>query len=420
MNEELLYFVWKFVLTNPNLQTISGNEIKIINPGLQNHQSGPDFKNSKIKIEDKTWIGNVEIHVKTSDWIKHGHSSDKAYDSIILHVVYENDIVLEEHIFRKVHTLELKPYIDNYFLENYENFKSQKGWITCESQIHKIDSFHISTWLDRLKIERLERKTNRILEILESFQGDWERTFVVWVCRAYGFKFNADSMEWLGNKLSSKMLINSSNTEALLLGISGLLPEISNDFYVNQLIKDFQYEKVKWNLTSLQPAIWKTGVVRPPNQPALRIVQLAAFLSKCKGGFWSFILEIESIPQILIYLQSEPNVYWETHYGFGKESKKHSTPISEAAFQLIMINSVIPFMFIYGKALDKPEFTERALNFLHTLKPESNGIINKWRGLKIPLQNAGDSQALIELYNEYCSQKKCLICSIGNKLLKND
>ena len=155
MNEELLYFVWKFGLTNPNLQTISGNEIKIINPGLQNHQSGPDFKNSKIKIEDKTWIGNVEIHVKTSDWIKHGHSSDKAYDSIILHVVYENDIVLEEHIFRKVHTLELKPYIDNYFLENYENFKSQKGWITCESQIHKIDSFHISTWLDRLNVERL-------------------------------------------------------------------------------------------------------------------------------------------------------------------------------------------------------------------------------------------------------------------------
>ena len=420
MNEELLYFVWKFGLTNPNLQTISGNEIKIINPGLQNHQSGPDFKNSKIKIEDKTWIGNVEIHVKTSDWIKHGHSSDKAYDSIILHVVYENDIVLEEHIFRKVHTLELKPYIDTDFLENYENFKSQKGWITCESQIHKIDSFHISTWLDRLKVERLERKTNRILEILESFQGDWEKTFVVWICRAYGFKFNADPMEWLGNKLSSKMLINSSNTEALLLGISGLLPEISNDFYVNQLIKDFQYEKVKWNLTSFQPSIWKTGAVRPPNQPAVRIVQLATFLSKCKGGFWSFILEIESIPQMLIYLQSEPNVYWETHYGFGKESKKHSTPISEAGFQLIMINSIIPFMFIYGKALDKSEFTERALNFLHTLKPESNGIINKWMELKIPLQNAGDSQSLLELYNEYCSQKKCLICSIGNKLLKND
>lgn len=149
-------------------------------------------------------------------------------------------------------------------------------------------------------------------------------------------------------------------------------------------------------------------------------MQLVAFLSKCKGGFWSFILEIESIPQMLIYLQSEPNVYWETHYGFGKESKKYFTPISEAGFQLIMINSIIPFMFIYGKALDKLECTERALNFLHTLKPESNGIINKWRKLKIPLQNAGDSKALLELYNEYCSQKKCLICSIGNKLLKND
>ena len=396
MKEELLYYVWKFGLTNPNLQTTSNESLQIVQSGTQNYLSGPDFKNSKIRFGEKTWVGNVEIHVKSSDWIKHGHSNDRAYDSIILHVVYENDVELEEHVFRKVPTLELKGFIDSDFIDRYNSFKSQRGWITCESQINEVDSFHKANWLERLKIERIERKTKDLKNTLTSFNGDWERTFLIWFFRGYGFKFNSEPMEWLAKKLSLNMLVNSSNIEALLLGLAGFLPENSNDFYVNQLIKNFEFEKIKWKLEPMEKALWKTGKVRPPNQPVIRIVQLATLLKKCKGRVWTSIMEMEDIKDLKNLFQSPANSFWETHYSFSHPGKKHSSLIGNSSFDLIMINSIIPFLFVYGKVQDKPELCLRALNYLEK----------------------GDSQSLLELYNEYCSAKKCLICGIGNKLLK--
>ncbi|MBD81674.1 MAG: hypothetical protein CL840_22355 [Crocinitomicaceae bacterium] len=420
MSEELLYFVWKFGLTNPNLQTVNGENISVISSGTQNHLSGPDFTNAKIRIGDKQWYGNVEIHVKSSDWIKHGHSSDRSYDSIILHVVYENDVDLDEHIFRKVPTVELKQNIDTSFLENYERFSKQKGWITCESQINQIDEFHISSWLERLRVERLERKTDAIQHLLESNQGDWETSFIIWICTAYGFKFNTTPFELLAKKLSPKMLVNSKNLEALLLGLSGLLPTFSNDFYVNELISEFEYYRAKWKSEPMESSIWKTGGVRPPNQPVVRIVQLAGLLSKCTGGFWSTIVGLESIDELKEYVQVKPNEYWSTHYNFGASTKVHEPGISDASFGLIVINCIVPFLFTYGKSQNKEALVQRAFSLQDYVDPESNRIINNWKELGLKPANAGQSQALLELFNEYCLRKKCLICSIGNKLLRND
>ena len=401
-----------------NLQTDLGEPLTISEPGIQNTVSGPDFTNSKIKVGEQTWFGNVEIHVKSSDWKKHGHSDDKAYDSIILHVVYEKDCELEELVFRKIPTLELRGFIDKDFLIRYQSFVSQTNWISCQDSLPKVNSFIVDSWLDRLSIERVERKTKQIGLLLEYFKGNWEKTFLTWLSSCFGFKTNSLPFELIGKALEPKYLVNSENIEALLLGVSGLLPAVSNDFYVNEIRRIFDYERVKWDIQPLKSSIWKKGGIRPYNSPELRIAQLAAILSNIKNRLFTKFLEIESLKEMNAFLKAEPSDYWNTHFSFNSTNHAHhNSGLSASSRHLLIVNGVVPFLFFYGKTLGKQELQQRALGFLEDIPGERNSIIQKWNGLGIQSKTAFKSQALLELYNEYCCVKKCLICSIGNKVL---
>ncbi|MGB0403753.1 MAG: DUF2851 family protein [Salibacteraceae bacterium] len=418
MSEELLYYVWKFGLFDTNLQTDLNESLSVFTPGVQNISSGPDFTNSKIKVGNQTWFGNVEIHVKSSDWNKHGHKEDRAYDSIILHVVYEKDCEIDELVFRKIPTLELKNFINKQFVLKYNAFVNQNTWIPCQDSLGKIDSFIVDSWLDRLSIERIERKTQQIEMLLNYFKGNWEKTFITWLSTCFGFKINALPFELLGKSIKVKHLINSNNVEALLLGISGLIPENSNDYYVNEIQKVFDFEKLKWDIVPLNSTIWKKGGVRPYNQPELRIAQLAAVLSQNKSGLLSHFLTIDTLDEVEDFLTASPSNYWKNHFSFNSiSSKEHKTTISTASKKLLIVNAVIPFLFFYGKTLNKEGVVRRALKFMEEIPSEKNSIISKWKELGIESRTVSRSQALLELYNQYCCVKKCLICSIGNKVL---
>ena len=357
------------------------------------------------------------MHVKSSDWLLHGHSSDKAYDSIILHIVYENDIDLSEHSFRKVPTVELKSQLDSDFMLKYQDVFKDKKWIYCEDKLDLVDAFTKVSWLERLLIERLERKSQDVLFILDRNKGDWEKTLLCWISKSFGFKYNVIPFEILGNTITLSHVINSKNLNALIFGLSGLLPSSSNNFFVNSMIEDFEFERRKWNLTPMPTDLWKVGGIRPPNSPYIRIAQLSAFLEKYRSGLLNNVIGTSNKNEFRAFFENKTNEYWETHFAFGKASTKRNTRLSQSAIDLIITNAIVPFMFIYGKMNSKPDVQSKALEIINELKAEKNGIIEKWRELGFETKSAADTQALLELYNGYCSVKKCLFCNIGNKLL---
>lgn len=418
-NEELLYYVWKNKLLDSTLYTTNNESIEIISAGIQNGISGPDFSNAKIKIDGQIWFGNVEIHVKTSDWLVHQHQTDRTYDSIILHVVYDNNEELKQHIFQKIPTLELKEFIDPNFIANYQSILNSEKWIVCQDTIHQVKEIDKINWFQRLLVQRIEAKSNQLNNLLEGANGNWEKTFFVWICRAFGFKYNAEPFEALANQIESKHLLNTSNIEALLFGVAGLLPVVSNRQYVNKLISDFQFLEHKWSLQKIAKESWRFGGVRPPNSPHIRIAQLAAFLSQIRQGFIHSVLAVNSVGALLKLISSQPNAYWERNYNFEKPAELRSTKMSSSSASIIVINAVIPFLFLYGKQMNKPELMDKALDWLSELKPEANSILNKWSALGLKPKSAADSQAMLELYKNYCSQKKCLICGFGKQLLNN-
>lgn len=384
---------------------------------MRNPYSGPDFTNAEIRIGEELWYGNVEIHVRSSDWIKHGHSNDDSYNSIILHVVYLEDIELTELTFRKVPTLELQNSIHKEFLQKHHLLVNSNQVIACKHDLKQIEAMPWRSWLDRLSVERLERKQLEILNVLDSVQGDWNQTFLITLARSFGFKVNSDPLEQIMRQISMRILVNS-NIEALLFGLSGLVPISSNDYYVQQLIKRGETELAKWQLEPINPSSWKRGGVRPSNLPEIRVAQLSALLAKHRHDLLPNILDRSSLQELYDYFRSAPDKFWEEHYSFKRISKLHTSCLSLNSIKVIVVNTVIPMLFTYGKSTAKPIYCERAIELLESIGPESNSKIEKWQNLGVNPQSAGDSQALLELYNEYCSMKKCLFCSIGKAILK--
>jgi len=433
MTEEFLWHIWKFRLfDNSDLKTTDGESIQILKVGEHNSDSGPDFFNARIKIGGTEWAGNVEIHTNASDWHKHKHTTDKAYDNIILHVVHEADETISRKSGEEIPTLELKDKIPQNIYGKYLQFKSSKDWIPCEKQIASVDKFTLNNWLDRLLVERLERKSKVITDSLKQNKNNWEETFYQMLARNFGQKINSEPFELLAKALPVSVLAKHKNNllqiESLLFGTAGMLspsPTLpqgkgagkQHDEYFIELQKEYKFLKSKFKLKPIDSSLWKFMRLHPPNFPTIRISQFANLIYK-SSHLLSRILETSSVKQIISLLETETSEYWQIHYRFDKQSPKRTKKLGSDSINTIIINSIIPFLFVYGKEKGQEKFCDNALSFLEKLSPENNSIISKWKSIGVPAKSSYETQALLQLKNEYCSKKRCLECGVGNALLK--
>ena len=419
--ENLLHYVWKYKLYNPeNLVTSSGNLISIIDPGVRNTHAGPDFFNAKICIGNETWAGNVEIHTSASDWTKHGHHTDKAYNSVILHVVEYSNTEIYTANGRLVPQLILK--IPEKIRENYEYLLSRESFVPCLSQIRDIPQLYLTDWMNALLIERLERKTNDLQKLLKEYKGDWGEVFYITLSRNFGFGINNDAFERLAKNLPLKYVLKHKDSvrqvEALFFGQAGLLNEEdeNEDDYYRLLKKEYDFLRKKFDLQPLEAHIFKNLRIRPNNFPHIKIAQLAA-LARTQEALFSKMFELEDIQLLRNLFISELTEYWHIHYRFGKISPKRKKQIGLSAQNVILINTVVPVLFACGKAKNQLHWQEKAIQLLASIKSESNYIVNEFTKAGICPCHAGDTQALIQLQKEYCEKKKCIFCRIGHKLL---
>lgn len=421
--EDLLQLIWQNKLYKPvPLITKSGIEIQILKPGDLNKDSGPDFFNAKIRIDNLILAGNIEIHIKTSDWLKHRHQINKAYDNIILHVVYEHDKEIEQNTKNKVEILELKSLITEKTLNKYRKLVFTKEKLPCQGQLKTITDLKFLSWIDRMAIERLEIKTKRIQNLFNSYHHDYTQTFFTILIRNFGFKVNAVPFELIAKQLSVHFLLKHADNllqlEALLLGISGLLDAQSKNKYIQSLQNEFEFLKDKYNLIPLNHTIFKFSKLRPANFPNIRLVQLAKLIY-INSDLLIAPQKLKSYNQIKKALQINLSGYWLNHYNLNSDPVKKELGFGKESIENIIINTFAPFYFFYSKKLSKPEFGISAIELLNNCSFEINSKTKLYSDKKNILKTASDSQALINLYDEYCSKKKCLNCAIACELLKS-
>ena len=421
MNEDLLHYIWKYQRFKTNIYTTDGKAIKIENPGSTNTDAGPDFTNAKIRIDNTLWAGNIEIHLKSSDWFVHKHNLDKGYDNIILHVVYEDDKPVFDKIGNKISTVELKNAIDNLLISNYKNFIESKNLIPCSKLIRNVKEIIIFNWFEKLAIERLQNKTDIIFNKLSLYINNWEQTFYEIFARNFGFNVNAEPFELLAKSLPQQYFAKIKNNlfqiEALLFGQAGLLDDEFADDYPKKLQTEYLYLQKKYELKPIGKHLWKFLRIRPNNFPTIRLAQFANLIYKSNNLF-SKIIESQTLKEIFRLFDIDCSDYWQTHYVFDKVSGSSSKNPGKSTINLLIINTIVPFIFAYGKIKDDEKYTERALEFLSELPPEKNHMTEKFFQAGIKPENAIQSQAIIQLYTNYCTKRKCLQCSIGDAVLK--
>ncbi len=423
MTEDFLHYLWKFKLFNQlDIKTTEGETVRVLHVGQHNTDAGPDFFNARLKIGTTSWAGNVEIHVKSSDWHRHAHQLDKAYDNVILHVVNEDDKPVFNIHSIPVPTIELKNKFNQDLWRNYEKLVESKQWIPCENKIRNIDSFIMDNWLDRLLVERLEQKTKSIIDALRFANNSWEECFYRMLAKNFGFKLNALPFEMLARSLPMAYLGKHKNSvlqlEALIFGVAGLLEKKFKDDYPLQLQKEYRFLQKKFRLNPIGTHQWKFLRLRPANFPTIRLSQFAHLVHQSSHLF-SKILEATSLKKVKAMFEVSASAYWNTHYIFDKSSTTKSVKeLGESAIDNIIINTVIPFFFAYGTQRGSEQHKERAILWTEKLKPESNAIVKKWHALGIESPHAGHAQALLQLKNVYCDRKNCLLCSVGNKLIQ--
>ena len=419
--ETLLHYVWKHKLyVNKELLTEEGISFEVIDPGVHNSDAGPDFFNAKVRMEDKTWVGNVEIHTISSEWYKHQHEKDKAYNSVILHVAETIDVVeVYDTTGRAIPQWKIK--IPEQIRLSYSFLLNNDISIPCISKISEIPEVYLNDWKNALLVERLEHRTNTLLRLLQERKNDWNEVFYITLARNFGFGINNDAFERLAKSLPLKIILKHQNsttqTEALFLGQAGLLEdEYPEDTYFMELQKEYAFLRKKYKINPLDSHIFKSLRIRPNNFPQIKIVQLAGIIRKEQGLFSNVLTfsELESLYSLFI---SETAEYWLTHYRFGKTSAERMKNLGLSAIRLLIINTVVPVFFAYGKNKNIETYPERAIRFLESLKPENNSVITLFSRSGIQIQNACDSQALIQLKRAYCEQKKCIYCRIGHQLL---
>jgi hypothetical protein len=418
--EDLLGFVWQYRKLPLSLKTTDEQQIEIFHPGQKNTDSGPDFFGAKVKIGETIWAGNIEFHVKTTDWVRHRHQNDPAYESVILHVVFEHDLPKHEMV-QNIPILELKKYISKELIDRYYSLLSETTWIPCQNNLVHVEQITLKPWLHRIAIERLEHKTQQIREMLAVTRMDWETTFFHWFSSCFGFKLNNTGFLLLARSIPFKVLMkhqdNLFQTEALLFGQAGLLLNMFQDNYAKSLKKEYVFLAEKYGLTPIDPKVWKFMRTRPGNFPTIRISQLANILTRI-NSLLSEMFSDARHDKIKKLLSSETSEYWKNHYHFDKITEPEKTrQLGKLAIDNLIVNAIVPFVFLYGDFHGNQKFKDAAISMLEHILPEDNHIIKSWNKLNIIAENAAESQALIELFNNYCSLKKCLSCSIGASLL---
>ena len=429
MQEDFLHYVWKFQKFEASvLKNTNGHLLYVNSVGFHNTNSGPDFFNAQIVIEDQLWAGNVEIHIKSSDWYLHQHQKDANYDNVILHVVWEHDAEIFRNDNSVIPTLELKHLVASYTLAKYRQLFSEKHkWIYCENDFAGVDEFHLNNWLERLFIERLEQKSNLILNELRSTKNHWEALLFRMLCKNFGMVVNREAFLSVGRSIDFSVIKKCSqrqfDLESVLMGQAGLLIEEKEDGYYQDLQKNYSYLKHKFNLKSDTIITPKFFRLRPPNFPTIRFSQLASLYSHKKQLFSEVILDIElNEPQKTIdffyrlFDESASN-YWYTHFNFGVVSTSRKKRLSRKFIENILINTIIPLRFCYAKQIGKDNI-ESILKLASIIPREENTIVEKFNKLRPIALNSLNSQALLQLKNEYCTKKRCLECVIGNTLLK--
>ena len=419
MNEEFLYYIWKYQKYDNTFLSVPMNEkLVVFNPGHHNQDAGPDFEEARVKIGSIEWVGNVEIHVKSSDWLRHKHSQNRAYDSVILHVVWENDKVITIN-GAPIPTLELKGHVNNSLIETYKEHINSVEPIACASQDTSKLALHFASMLDKVLVERLEQKAAEVFSVLNETINDWEEACYRVLLRNFGFSTNKQAFDQLAVKLPYAILkknLDQRRIEALLFGQAGFLSK-PVDSYSKSLKEEHAFLAKKHCLP--YPMVrheWKFSKIRPANFPTLRIAQLAALINHVPG-FFSSTITLKNASDIHKIFQFELSPYWNKHYDFGKRKRETKNPFGKTTKDHLIINTIVPILAAYSKFTDNQRPMELAIELLEQTPSEKNRIINHWISLgKVP-KSAFESQAELQLYKEYCQKRKCLSCTVGVSLL---
>lgn len=420
MKEVFIHYLWENRLLQRGLISTDLEPIEVLHPGFANADSGPDFLNARIKIGETIWAGNVEIHVNASDWNQHKHQDDSAYDNVILHVVLEEDRKILNAANRQIPTIEVKGLFDEELLIRYNAFISSRRWIACEKYITEIQRFTLLSWLDRMIVEKMERKVEQLKLVLEQTKYDWEETFYRRLLINLGLKVNEIAFEQLAISLPFNLLLKHADDllqlEALLFGAAGFLNDKPDDEYEKKLSENWKFFSKKYGLTSIKMETWRFMRLRPGNFPTLRLAELAMMIHT-HGRLFSKVIETTDAESIIKIFRTGTSDYWKTHYRFGNPTKAKVKTLGAEAAKLLVLNSVVQLLFLYGKHTGKESLSDKAIMLLEAMEAEDNQVIRRFESLGIHAANALQSQALLFMKKEYCDQKRCLECRIGNILM---
>ena len=423
MKEDFLHFIWKYKLyQNDSLFTEDGEPVQIVHPGRHNTNAGPDFFDARIRIGETLWAGNIEIHLRASDWNRHGHQNDPAYRNTILHVVATSDLPVFNDLGASVPVLVVK--WPKWIEDNYEMLLKSHEWIGCASLLYQVDPFRIKFFLNGIVIERLKQKIDTISKMLTDTKEDWGETFYCMLARNFGLKENALPFEMVARSLPQSVLARHHDSlfqiEALLFGQAGLLgDELFGDEYYLELRKEYRFLAVKYGLRPIAGHLWKFMRMHPGNFPTIRLAQFAALIHSSKGLF-SAVIEANNLEDLQKLFMVKASDYWDSHYNFNKPSVNRKKVFGNQIFSLIVINVVVPFYFLFGESQNKLILKDRALEILEQMPAENNSAMNRWAGAGVVAANALESQALLQLQHNYCEPRKCLDCTIGHKIILHE
>ncbi|MCL6523112.1 MAG: DUF2851 family protein [Thermoflavifilum sp.] len=427
ISEKLLQFIWQYrYYRSQELTTIQGEQVVVLHPGNWNRDGqGPDFQEARVRIGSTLWVGAVELHVRSSDWYHHAHDADERYRQLILHVVYEQDLPANDALLQQYPCIELGGRISRMLIQRYKSWMEQLHPIACSSwhvELTHISELIWSSWKERLLAERWEEKGKRYQEWLQQTHGDWEEVAYWALARGFGMKRNADMFERLASRAPLRLFARYRHipmaAEAILFGQAGLLQGSFHESYPRELQQLYRFLSHKHQLQPLDPSGWQWLRTRPANFPSVRIAQLATLVSQT-GHLLSRWLEINHIQQLRDVFQLRLEEYWLTHYRFDEPAAPHKLSLGEEMIDHLILNVVAPLLWWYGYFRQAPSLQQKALSWVQTLPPEENQIIRRWKQLGIEPIHAADTQALYQLYNQYCQSKRCLHCAIGHQLLKH-
>lgn len=424
VSEDILHFAWKYRLYRLGpLQTECGEPVAVLAVGFHNKDAGPDFSQCRVRIGDTEWVGNVELHVRSSDWTRHRHQHDKAYNNVILHVVFEHDVDVRREDGTILPTLAMRERMFPQMLHQHRELMSGMYWIPCERQLHEVPRIKVDHWLDRMLVERLESRTGQLAALLNQCQGSWEEVAYRWLARAFGFKVNAEAFEQLAHRvplsLFEKYRADPILVDALYFGQAGLLEEESAEgMYPRQLLREYQYLKRLHGLTPLQPSQWKFMRMRPANFPTQRIAQFAALLRQ-RGRLFANMLAVSDVREIRSWFSALPvHPYWQEHYRFGGKPTRHSGQLGESSISLLLVNVVAVILFGYGKYVGKETYIYRSIALLEAVGAEKNALLHRFAALGVHAPAASTTQALLHMKTSYCDKKRCLDCGIGTHIIQ--